>query len=195
MTLETSGAAQSANNGPHLAAAEHEKESALASRHMNGLYNEGHAESIPHTELKITLWDLVLAEWRTIGMVAAPFALAIATYMIPASRGELATVRTEAAANLDLAKAQTNGQLQAITAKVDALQTTIKDTNADLRETRADIKKVLERLPDPRQPYDLPQIVAASPAAPLENPSTPRRVKKKAVQPIAAKPSSGFRIW
>ena len=170
MTLTQTSDAQSGDSPAHLAATE----SPVLASHVNGLYNEGHVESIPHTELKITLWDLVLAEWRTIGMIIAPFALAIAAYMIPASRGDLATVRTEAAANLDLAKAQTNGQLQAITAKVDALQTTIKDTNTDLRETRADIKEVLKRLPDTRQAYDLPQIVASSPAAPpLDNPPTP----------------------
>ena len=200
MTLTQTSDAQSGDSPAHLAATE---SPVLASQHVNGLYNEGHVESIPHTEMKITLWDLVIAEWRTIGMIIAPFALAIAAYMIPASRGELTTVRTEAAANLDLAKAQTSGQLQSVNTKIDALQSSVTETKSGLLVVQSDIKEVLKRLPDPRQ---LPVLTAST--APIGNPpqdNLPEKtyppqklhkaVKKKPVQPVAAKSNSGFRLW
>jgi hypothetical protein len=193
MTLSTSGEVAGATQQPHLAAAE---ETALASQRVNGLYNEDAVESIPSSDQKG--WSAIVAEWRFVAAILAPFGLAIALYFIPATKGELDNVRADAASHLELVKANTSGQFQAVSVRIDALQNTLSDTKTDVKEMRGDLKEILKRLPDPRQ-YDLHQIVAATPAAkdrqddPPSLPIVRKSVKKP--KPVAVKPASGFRLW
>jgi hypothetical protein len=156
---------------------------------------------IPSTDQK--RWKTVVSEWKFIAAILAPFGVAIALYFIPATKGELEGVKTDTAAKLELAKANTAGSLQAITAKVDALQSTITDTKSDVKEMRGDLKELLKRS-EPRQVEYRPEPVkTASPAAtdrqddrPPPPPTSRKIVKKK---PIVVKPAaastSGFRLW
>ena len=189
----------SGDSSPRLAATE---TPVLASQHVfqstpqhgerpNGLYNESMSDAIPSPDQK--RWGALIAEWKWIAAMLAPFGFGLALYLIPATKGELESIKSDGAAKLELANAKTAGELRAVDARLSALQTTITDTKSDVKEMRGDLKELLKRS-DPRQ-YDPPQIVAASPAAPPENPPPSRRVKKKSVQPVAAKPASGFRLW
>jgi hypothetical protein len=159
-------------------------DSHITARRANGKAEDFPVDEPPRRQperepeaVKITLWDLVLAEWRTIGMIAAPFVLAIVAVLVPASKGELQTVRTEASSNLDLAKTDIKGQIQVLSGRIDAIQTTTSDTRGDVKELSRDIKRLLERS-DPFRPLQ----AASAPPAPLPLAPPPAAIPAKSHQ-------------
>lgn len=185
-TQTTSNEATRSNTRPRLAAAE---ETALASQHMNGVYNESGGDAIPSSDQ--SLWKVIRAEWRVIGMVLSPFALALAVYFVPATQGGLDGVRTEAAAKLELTKTDIGGQLNQVKTELNGqiavITTRINGLQETLTHTQSGVDELLRRSAPPPRQYDSPQIAASSSAPPQDNPpQEARRATKK--KPIAAKP-------
>jgi hypothetical protein len=178
MTIETSDVRNRGNDPARLAAAE---DPALASHHNkpNGAsYNEAMVESIPSRGHGS--WGAVVTEWKWIAAILSPFGLALALYFIPATKGELESVKSDAASRLEIAKAGISGQQEAVKAKIDALQSLITDTRDEVKGIRGDLKAILQRLPDRSDPP------AYFPPAPLpaKPPATDRKARQKpAVQP------------
>ena len=198
MTLTQTSDAQSGDSPAHLAATE----SPVLASHVNGLYTETGGGAIPHTEIKKPKrsWLQSVADWRVIlATLGAPAFCAGLIWIWPTTKSDLNIVRMESSSALKIettaiagqikeTKAELNGKIDALAARVDARVDGIEKSQNRLQ---TGVDELLRR----SSPYDPPQIVAASPAAPPENPQPTRRVKKKTV-PVAAKPvQTGFRLW
>jgi hypothetical protein len=147
-------------------------------------------------------WLQSIADWRVIlATLGAPAFCAGLIWIWPTTKSDLNIVRMESSSALKVettaiagqikeTKAELNGKIDALAARVDARVDGIEKSQNRLQ---TGVDELLRRS-SPRQ-YDLPQIVAASPAATPENPQASRKIVKKKPQPVAAKPASGFRLW
>ena len=199
MNLDMSGVQDRANDPAHLAAAIEKESPALASQHVNGLYNEGGIGAIPHMEMKKAKrsWFQSVADWRIIlATLGAPAFCAGLIWIWPTTKSDLRVVQLEAASALKVettaiagqikeTKAELKGDINALSARVDVIQ-------QSLNHTQYGVEELLRR----SAPPPIVTAAAAPPSSPpADNPTKERKsVKKK--QPVVVKPApTGFRLW
>lgn len=135
-----------------------------------------------------TLWQIIRGEWRVISIVAGsvlgPAAVAWLLYYVPASKGELATlkgdaamsdtlIRTELSGQLKEARAELKGDIGALNARMDG----VKETTL---RTQAGVDELLRRSVAPAQVVAQP--ASGAPAAP--SPRRQRAAKRAEPQPV-----------
>ena len=208
LTPASGGCAQGANDERSLAAGE---EPPLAIQHTNGLlYNENGGGAIPHTEMKKPKrgWLQAATDWRMIiATLAAPAFCAGLIWIWPTTKNDLNIVRMESSSALRVettaitgqireTKADLNGKIDVLAARVDARIDGIEKSQNRLQNG---VDELLRR--------SSPPVLTAA-TAPIGNPPQdispdkiylPQKlhkvVKKKPLQPVAAKPNSGFHLW
>ena len=199
MTLTQTSDAQSGDSPARLAATE---TPVLASNQFNShdpsthgfSYNGAGAMDNPKSSISFVFFEFLKNNWKTLGV-----ALVAAGYVsFPASTTSVEKVKVEAASELKLAEERTAGKLNVIERSVADLKEASAQRDADLGHhieiVQGGVNEILLRLPERGQPSQA-QVTAASPAAPPENPQTPRKIVKKKPQPVAVKPVSGWSLF
>ena len=153
----------------------------------------------PKASAKVrTWWDLVTSEWRAIFAFLMPILVGGGILLIPASRGQVETVKMEAAANLDVAKTDIQGQIKGVHIELDALKTTVGDMHQDMKEIGRDLKVLLSRSSFARQLDSTPAADAAPASSPPPSPAStekPKRAVAKRPQKPVAQSSSLLGIF
>lgn len=206
MAHEISGEDESANNHPHLSAAEKEIP-ALASR-PNGYYNETMSEAIPphpysasmSAPVPRTALQFLRREWKVLAYIAgsifAPVAAGILLYIIPATKGEQSVLRSDMMAADTLTRTELTGAINTTRAELTgAINTTraelkgdLNTANAHLEEIRTNTTAILAAIRQPQQqPQFQPETAKASPTPIVAKRSRPSAAIKK---PEAAGPLS-----
>lgn len=142
-------------------------------------------------------WDLVTSEWRAISALIMPLLVGGGILLIPASKSQVDAVKIEAAANLEVAKTDIQGQVKGVHIEVDNLKSTVVDLRGDVKEIGRDLKVLLSRSQTPQQ-ADAAPVDASPPVSPAPNPSQtiPPKKSPKTVKRVE-KPaqSSSLPLW